>query len=151
MSATICINKVILKGNLGADPSPLRNLPSGDNVCNFSVATSDGRTTEWHSISAYSPLAEHISKSFRAGDLVYLEGTIKTREFSTKEDKEHGRKPRKVTEIVAKEAHLVSKKSGPGTLAPEAEPAGGLQEEGGQERRDDKTPPGRIAGLPRFI
>lgn len=103
------LNKVLLKGRLGQDPT-LRFLPSGDPVCNFSIATRTGQHVEWHKIVCYKKLAEEANRDFRTGDLVYVEAEIRTREFLTEEDKKAGRKPRKVLELWANEAHLVAKR-----------------------------------------
>lgn len=122
------INKVFIKGYLGKDPD-LRFMPSGDPVCNFSVATRSGKHVEWHKFVAFDTTAEMIKESFFSGDLVYLEAEIKSREFLTAEDKKHGRKPRKVTELIVLEAHLVSKR----TEATESEPADVAQDEEGDD------------------
>lgn len=103
------LNKVMLKGRLGKDPE-LRFMPSGDPVCNFSMATRSGKHVEWHKMVAYEVLAEYVKTSFATGDFVYVEAEIRTREFLTAEDKMHGRKPRKVLELVAHEAHLLAKR-----------------------------------------
>ena len=85
-------NKVILLGTLGADPE-LRVLPSGDAVCNMSVATNKAwqdkqtkemkKRTEWHKVVAYKRLAENVSAYLKKGSKVYLEGELQTRSYET--------------------------------------------------------------------
>lgn len=79
------INKVVLVGNLGADPE-LRFLPSGDPVANLSVATTDRRSdgkgghmkvTEWHRVSLYGKQAEVAQKYLKKGSQVYVEGKLR--------------------------------------------------------------------------
>ncbi len=98
------INKVILIGNLGADPE-VRYAPSGTAVANFSLATTEqwtgkdgnkGEKTEWHKIVAFGRLAEICGEYLHKGRQIYIEGKIQTRAW---EDKE-GIK-RYTTEIVA--------------------------------------------------
>ncbi len=85
------VNKVIVVGNLGKDPET-RYMPSGDAVCNFSVATTDkwkdkqsGETkeaTEWHRVSAFGKLAEICGQYLKKGSQVYVEGKLQTRKFT---------------------------------------------------------------------
>ena len=82
------INKVILVGNLGADPEN-RVFPSGDAVCNLRLATSESwkdkttgerhEATEWHRVVLYRKLAEIAGQYLRKGASVYIEGRIRTR------------------------------------------------------------------------
>lgn len=83
------INKVILVGHLGKDPE-IRTLESGVKVATFSLATSesyrnkDGQRveqTEWHNIVAWRGLAEIIEKYLKKGNMVYIEGRIRTRSY----------------------------------------------------------------------
>ena len=88
------INKVILIGNLGADPE-LRHLPNGTAVVNLSVATTSswrdkatGETTEkteWHRVSFFDRQAEVIGEYFRKGSKIYVEGRMNTRKYQDKE------------------------------------------------------------------
>ena len=103
------MNKVFLKGRPGQNPE-LRYLPSGDAVCNFNIATKSGNHVEWHRIVAFKHLADRAMRDFAQGDLVYIEGEIKTREMISAEDKAQQRKPRKITEIIVTALHLVEKK-----------------------------------------
>ena len=85
------VNKVILVGNLGADPE-VRTLPSGNKVVNLSVATSDSwrdknsgerkEKTEWHRVVIFSEgLAKVAEQYLRKGSKVYLEGALQTRKW----------------------------------------------------------------------
>lgn len=85
------VNKVILVGNLGADPET-RSLNNGGNVCNFSLATSESwkdrdgnrqERTEWHRIVSFNEgLNSVIQNYLRKGSKVYLEGQIQTRKWT---------------------------------------------------------------------
>lgn len=87
------INKVILVGNLGADPE-IRYTPSGTAVANFRLATSETRTnkegqketkTEWHRIVTFGKLAEICGEYLSKGKQVYIEGKIQTRSWDDKD------------------------------------------------------------------
>lgn len=87
------VNKVILIGNLGADPE-IRNLPSGTSVANFNIATSESYTnkngeritqTEWHRIECWEGLAKVAEQYLRKGNPVYIEGKLRTEEWQDKE------------------------------------------------------------------
>jgi len=101
----MAINKVIVIGNLGANPE-VRALPSGQNVANFSLATTERFTdrngdkqerTDWHRIVAFGRLADMCERFLSKGRQVYVEGRLRTREL---EAKNNGGK-RQRTEIVA--------------------------------------------------
>lgn len=96
------VNKVILIGRLGADPE-IRYTPSGAEVANFRIATSESWTnkngekeerTEWHRIVAWRGLAKICGEYLSKGKLVYIEGRLRTRTWDDRE----GNK-RSVTEI----------------------------------------------------
>lgn len=99
------INKVILVGNLGKDPE-CRRTQSGDPVVNFNVATSEvwrdkttgerKENTEWHRITVFNEnLCKVAEQYLRKGSKVYIEGQLRTREYTDKDGT-----LRKVTEIV---------------------------------------------------
>jgi single-strand DNA-binding protein len=97
------INKVILVGHLGRDPE-IRTLDTGAKVASFSLATSEtyknkeGQKidmTEWHNIVVWRGLADIAEKYLKKGNLVYLEGRIKTRSYEKDGIKKY------MTEIVA--------------------------------------------------
>lgn len=92
------VNKVILVGNLGADPE-IRQLPSGEPVANLRVATSESwrdknsgerkEKTEWHRVVIFNEnLAKVAEKYLRKGSKVYLEGALQTRKWTNKEGQE---------------------------------------------------------------
>jgi len=83
------VNKVILLGRLGKDPE-VRNLENGNQVANFSIATSEyskdksgnkKESTEWHNIVLWGKVAEIASKYLKKGNQVLVEGKIKTRSW----------------------------------------------------------------------
>ena len=115
------INKVILVGNLGADPES-RTTPGGLTVTNFNVATSDRRKdkqsgdwveeTEWHRIVMFDKLAETAREYLRKGSQVYLEGKIQTRKWQDKDGND-----RYTTEIVARDMQMLGGRPGGGAPA----------------------------------
>ncbi|MBK9177185.1 MAG: single-stranded DNA-binding protein [Flavobacteriales bacterium] len=117
------VNKVILIGNLGADPE-VRHLQNGAAVANFRIATSetykDKQTgekreqTEWHSIVAWRALAEIVEKYLRKGSKVYVEGKLRTRQWQDKDGN-----TRYTTEIHADEMTMLDRA---GSNAPGSQP-----------------------------
>ena len=104
------VNKVILVGNLGADPE-LRYTPSGQGVCELRIATSDSWTdkqgqrqerTEWHRVVVWGKRAEVCSKYLSKGRQVYVEGRIQTRNYDDKD----GNK-RYITEVIANDVQFL--------------------------------------------
>src|SRR3954470_3719186 len=98
------VNKVILVGNLGADPE-LKYTPSNRPVCNLSIATNEvfkdkggqrQERTEWHRVTVWGEQAENCSKYLAKGRSVYIEGRLQTRSWDDKEGKK-----RYTTEVVA--------------------------------------------------
>ena len=119
------VNKVILIGNLGADPET-RYLPSGDAVTNIRIATTDTwkdkngekqEHTEWHRIAFFGKLAEIAGEYLKKGSPVYVEGRIRTRKWQDKEGQD-----RYSTEIVADRMQLLGARGG-GAEAMAREPA----------------------------
>lgn len=112
------INKVILIGNLGADPEA-RYMPSGGAVTNVTIATSeswkDKQTgeqqdrTEWHRVVFFNRLGEIAAEYLRKGSKVYVEGSLRTRKWQDQAGVE-----RYTTEIVASEMQMLDSKAGPG-------------------------------------
>jgi len=117
------VNKVILIGNLGADPE-IRYSASGSAVCNLRIATTDNWTdkqsgekreqTEWHRVVMYQRLAEIAGQYLKKGRQVYIEGRISTRKWQDKEGQD-----RYTTEIIANEMKMLGNREGMG------DPAGG--------------------------
>ena len=86
------LNKAILIGRLGRDPE-VRQMPNGEAVCNFSIATSETwkdqsgqkqERTEWHAITLYRRMAEVAGQYLKKGSLVYIEGRIQSRKYTDK-------------------------------------------------------------------
>lgn len=108
---TRSLNKVMLIGNLARDPS-LRTTTIGTSVCNFTLITNrdftDSKTNtkqeipEFHSIVAWSGLAEVCAKILKTGDRVYVEGRIQSKKYTDKTGIE-----RNATEIVISEMMLL--------------------------------------------
>jgi single-strand DNA-binding protein len=121
------VNKVILIGNLGADPET-RYLPSGDAVANIRIATTEvwkdkggekQEHTEWHRIAFFGKLAEIAGEYLKKGSPVYIEGRIRTRKWQDKEGQD-----RYSTEIVADRMQLLgSRGGGSEAVAREPKPA----------------------------
>jgi len=84
------VNKVILIGRLGKDPE-VRHLENGATVANFSLATSEvyrdrqtgekREVTEWHNVVLWRGLAEVVEKYVKKGDMIYVEGKLRTRSW----------------------------------------------------------------------
>lgn len=110
------LNKVILIGNLGADPE-VRYLPSGGAVSTVSLATTRRwkdkqsgerrEATEWHRVVFFSPLAEIVGEYLKKGRQVYVEGRLQTRKWQGQDGQD-----RYTTEIVATEMHMLGSRSG---------------------------------------
>jgi len=108
------VNKVIVIGNLGANPV-IRTLPnSGQNVANFSLATTERFTdrngakqerTEWHRVVAFGRLADTCQRFLSKGRQVYIEGRLTTRQYEAKD----GSGKRYRTEIVARQIRFLGK------------------------------------------
>jgi single-strand DNA-binding protein len=105
------INKVILIGNLGSDPEA-RYTPNGNAVVTVNIATStswkdkqSGETqerTEWHRVVFFNRLAEIVNEYLRKGSKVYVEGSLRTRKWTDKNNVE-----KYTTEIVADEMQML--------------------------------------------
>lgn len=131
------INKVILIGNLGKDPE-LQRLESGSIVAKFSVATTEvykdkngnrAEQTEWHNISVWGKPAEIAEKYLRKGSGVYIEGRIRSREYTDK----NGQQKRAYDILCDRFSMLDRKSDGSGSSANIPETA----DVGGEEPADD--------------
>jgi single-strand DNA-binding protein len=140
------INKVILVGNLGADPET-RYMPSGSAVTNLSIATSeswkDKQTgeqkdrTEWHKVAMFNRLAEIAAEYLRKGSQVYIEGKLRTRKWQDKSGQD-----RWTTEIIADEMQMLGGRGGGGGSAPmssgqDSGPPGAPPQAGPDDFHDD--------------
>jgi len=122
------INKVILIGNLGADPET-RYMPSGGAVTNLRLATSENwkdkttgdmqERTEWHRVALFGRLAEVAAEYLRKGSKVYIEGSLRTRKWQDKDGRDNYS-----TEIVANDMQMLDSRGG-GAPAGTSEGAGG--------------------------
>ena len=115
------VNKVIIVGNLGRDPE-MRTFPSGDQVANVTLATSDRwkdkqsgemrEHTEWHRLVFNGRLAEIVGQYLRKGSQIYVEGSIRTRKW---QDQATGQ-DRYATEIRVDQMQMLGKREGQGGL-----------------------------------
>ncbi len=120
------INKVILVGNLGADPDT-RYMPSGSAVTNLSIATSetwkDKQTgeqkerTEWHKVAMFNRLAEIAAEYLRKGSQVYIEGKLRTRKWQDRDGND-----RWTTEVIADEMQMLGGRGGGGAAPMGSDP-----------------------------
>lgn len=108
------VNKVILVGRLGKDPE-VRHLESGAAVANFSIATTETykdkqgnrqEQTEWHNIVLWRGLAEIAEKYLTKGNLIYIEGKLKTRNWQDKDGN-----TRYTTEVVGDNMTMLGSKN----------------------------------------
>lgn len=139
------INKVILIGNLGADPE-IRYTGSGDAVCNLRIATTETwkdktsgekrESTEWHTVVLFRRLAEIAKQYLGKGSAVYIEGKLKTRKWQDKQGAE-----RYSTEIEAIEMTMLGNK---GRTHDEAPIGSSAQEQ-------NATPPNGLSRLPAAV
>ncbi len=129
------VNKVILVGNLGADPET-RSMPSGMTVTNIRIATSESwkdkasgaqqERTEWHSVALFGRLGEIAAEYLRKGSQVFVEGKLRTRKWQDKTGND-----RFTTEIIADNMQMLGGRAGGGA-------GGGM---GGGERSASSAPP----------
>jgi single-strand DNA-binding protein len=113
----MAINKVILIGNLGQNPE-VRFSPSGQAVCNLSIATSESWTdkngqkqekTEWHRVVVFGKLAELCGQYLTKGRQAYIEGKLQTRNWQDKDGQ-----TRYTTEVVAQSVQFLGGNAGAG-------------------------------------
>ncbi len=146
------VNKVILVGNLGADPE-VRYMPNGGAVANITVATTESwkdkqsgenqEKTEWHRVVFFARLAEIVGEYLKKGSQIYVEGRLQTRKWQDKSGQD-----RYTTEIVANEMQMLGSKGGGG-----GNPGGGSnfgggggQPSGGGASSGGSAPSGGSAG-----
>ncbi len=123
------VNKVILVGNLGADPET-RYSANGDAVCNIRMATTDRfrdkasgelkDSTEWHRVVFFGKLAETAGQYLKKGRQIYVEGRIRTNKWQDKDGNE-----RYTTEIIANEMKMLGSREGMGSPASSESEYGG--------------------------
>jgi single-strand DNA-binding protein len=140
------INKVILIGNLGADPET-RAMPSGMTVANIRVATSESwkdkqsgeskERTEWHTVAMFGRLGEIAGEYLKKGSKVYIEGSLRTRKWQDKQGND-----RYSTEIIANEMQMLdSRGGGMGGGGGDYGGGGGGGGGGGRGRQQSSPPP----------
>jgi len=138
------VNKVILIGNLGADPET-RYLPSGDAVTNIRIATSEmikdkatgdrKEVTEWHRVALFGRQAEVAGEYLKKGRPVYIEGRIRTNKWQDKEGHD-----RYTTEIIATTMKLLGSREGMGDA--------GARERAGEAKEPAVAGEGKAAKQP---
>mgnify|MGYP001107044172 CR=1 FL=1 len=137
----LMVNKVILIGRLGADPE-VRYTQEGMMVTNLRLATNEYRKdksgervdrTEWHRVVAFGKLAEICGNYLSKGRLVYIEGSLRTRQW---EDKEGNK--RSTTEIMANSMQMLESKGGG---REEGGAGGAMPPYGGGEQAPDEDVP----------
>jgi single-strand DNA-binding protein len=134
------VNKVTLIGNVGADPE-VRTMPAGGAVTNLTIATSetwkDKQTgqpqerTEWHRIVFFNRLAEIAGEYLKKGSKVYIEGSLRTREWEKDGIKRY------TTEIVGGEMQMLDSK---GAMAGQSAPAGQYSNHAPQQQPAKQQP-----------
>ena len=144
------VNKVILIGNLGADPET-RYTASGSAVTNIRLATTDSwrdrqsgerqERTEWHRVVFFSRLAEVAAEYLRKGSQCYIEGQIRTNKWQGQDGQD-----RYTTEIIANEMQMLGSRGGGGGGAPQSrrreEDSGSAWPGGGQRGSAPAAPSG---------
>jgi len=149
------VNKVILVGNVGGDPE-VRYMPSGGAVTNLTLATSESwkdkqtgqpqERTEWHRVVFFNRLAEIAGEYVRKGSKIYVEGSLRTRQW------EQDGVKRYTTEIVASEMQMLDSRQGgqqagqqsaqQGGYAPQQDSQqGGFQQQSAPQQRAPQSTP----------
>lgn len=141
------INKVILVGNLGADPET-RYTPSGAAVANVSVATTDSwkdrqtgeqnEKTEWHKVVFFNRLAEIVGEYLKKGSQVYIEGRLQTRKWQDQNGQD-----RYTTEVVANDMQMLGSRGGD---AGGSQPSGGGFRNNPQPQQNQQAAPAASGG-----
>jgi single-strand DNA-binding protein len=136
------INKVILVGNLGADPE-MRHTGGGTAVTTLNIATSESWTdkqsgekvekTEWHRVKMFGRLAEIAGDYLKKGRQVYIEGSLRTDKYTGKDGVE-----RYSTDIIASEMQMLGGNEGGG--------GGGQRSQGGGQRQSGGNYGGQSRG-----
>lgn len=144
------LNKVLLIGNLGADPET-RYTTSGDAVCNIRLATTDSwrdkasgeqkEATEWHRVVFYRRLAEVAGQYLKKGSQVYIEGRIKTRKWQNKDGQDQY-----TTEVEATEMKMLGRR-GDEPAGGSAAPQGNADPFAPREERRTRPAPRTVADL----
>lgn len=124
------VNRVILLGNLGADPD-LKYVPGGKAVCNLRVATQETwkdksgvkqEKTEWHRVTVWGDMGENCSKYLAKGRSVYVEGRLQTRSYDKDGQKHYA------TDVVAERVVFLGGARGEGVASGKADGGGGAEQ-----------------------
>ena len=150
MSQVRSLNRVILVGRAGKDPEITVVASSGRQLAKFSLATNEGYfdknsngwkdlPTEWHNIVAWGPLAQKVEKSLGKGDMVLVEGSIRTRKWKDKNGQD-----RSTTDIQADNVIVLDRRrdGAPGGASGSSYP--------GDRGKRDSFPEAEGQGLPPF-
>lgn len=139
------INKVILIGNLGADPE-VRYTQSNSAVCNLSLATSETwrdkqtgeqrENTEWHRVVLFARLGEIAGEYLRKGSKVYIEGRLQTRKWQDQSGQD-----RYTTEIVANEMQMLDSRGSDAPMGDSVGYGGGRPQRQAQPQRQPASAP----------
>ena len=137
------VNKVILVGNLGADPET-RYTASGAAITNINIATSESwkdkqtgenqERTEWHRVVFFNRLAEIAGEYLRKGSQVYVEGSLRTRKWQGQDGQD-----RYTTEVVATEMQMLGSRADSGGQ-PQAGGGGFRKSQGSQQATSQAEP-----------
>ena len=140
------VNKVIIVGNLGADPET-KYTPGGDAITNIRVATTDKwkdktsgemkEATEWHRISFFGRLAEVAGEYLKKGSQIYVEGSLRTRKWQDKEGQD-----RYSTDIRGDVMQMLGSRQGGGAPREDAGPRGSDSRAGGESRTGGESKAG---------
>lgn len=138
------INKIILVGNLGADPE-VRYTAGGTAIASLSIATSEQWTdkqsgqkqerTEWHRVKLFGRLAEIAGEYLKKGRQVYVEGSLRTDKYTDKQGVE-----RYSTDIIASELQML------GGIPESVGQQRGQRNQGGGDQRQQHAPPPADSG-----
>jgi single-strand DNA-binding protein len=144
------VNKVILVGNLGADPE-LKYTPSSRPLCNLRIATTEvykdksgqrQEKTEWHRVTVWGDTAENCNKYLSKGRSVYVEGRLQTRSYDKDGQKHYA------TDVVADRVVFLGGGGGGGGGGEGRRQGGGSGGQGGGSSRDSGPPDDADGGLP---
>jgi len=138
------VNKVILVGNVGGDPE-VRYMPSGGAVTNLTLATSESwkdkqtgqpqERTEWHRVVFFNRLAEIAGEYVRKGSKIYVEGSLRTRQW------EQDGVKRYTTEIVASEMQMLDSRQGGQQAGQQSAQQGGYTPQQDSQQGGFQQPP----------
>jgi single-strand DNA-binding protein len=144
------VNKVILVGNLGADPE-LKYTPSSRPLCNLRIATTEvykdksgqrQEKTEWHRVTVWGDTAENCNKYLSKGRSVYVEGRLQTRSYDKDGQKHYA------TDVVADRVVFLGGGGGKEGGGEGRRQGGGSGGQGGGSSRDSGPPDDADGGLP---